>query len=89
MRKRSARTLTYRLSGGHLEFLLVHPGRPGWMKKDLGAWTIPKGEYAAGEKPLAAYAPGEAYAYVRHTSSLRPWPLSPEGSGPPQKSGRR
>lgn len=44
----------YRRSGGHLEVLLVHPGGPFWMKKDLGAWTIPKGEYEAGEEPLAA-----------------------------------
>jgi predicted NUDIX family NTP pyrophosphohydrolase len=44
----------YRLSGGHLEVLLVHPCGPLSMKKDLGAWMIPKGEYAAGEKPFAA-----------------------------------
>ena len=54
MPKRSAGLLMYRRSGGHLEVLLVHPGGPFWMKKDLGAWTIPKGEYAAGEEPLAA-----------------------------------
>lgn len=53
MSKRSAGLLMYRLSGGHLEVLLGHPGGPLWMKKDLGAWTITKGEYAAGEKPLA------------------------------------
>ncbi|MEJ2266139.1 MAG: NUDIX domain-containing protein, partial [Anaerolineales bacterium] len=28
-----------------LEFLLVHPGGPFWKKKDLGAWSIPKGEF--------------------------------------------
>ena len=44
----------YRLSGGRLEVLLVDPGGPCWMKKDLGAWAVPKGEYAADEKPLAA-----------------------------------
>jgi predicted NUDIX family NTP pyrophosphohydrolase len=54
MPKRSAGLLMYRRSGGHLEVLLVHPGGPFWMKKDLGAWTIPKGEYDAGEEPLAA-----------------------------------
>jgi predicted NUDIX family NTP pyrophosphohydrolase len=31
--------------------LLVHPGGPFWHKKDVGAWSIPKGEYGAGEKP--------------------------------------
>jgi len=25
------------------EFLLAHPGGPFWTKRDLGAWTIPKG----------------------------------------------
>ena len=39
---------------GRLEVLLVHPGGPFWAKKDLGAWTIPKGEIAEGEDPLAA-----------------------------------
>lgn len=31
--------------------LLVHPGGPFWRNKDLGAWSIPKGEYDAGEDP--------------------------------------
>lgn len=34
--------------------LLVHPGGPFWAKKDAGAWSIPKGELAAGEDALAA-----------------------------------
>ena len=34
--------------------LLAHPGGPFWQKKDLGAWSIPKGEFAPGEEPLAA-----------------------------------
>lgn len=37
-----------------MEFLLVHPGGPFWKNKDLGAWTIPKGEVQDGEDPLAA-----------------------------------
>lgn len=35
------------------EVLLVHPGGPYWARKDLGAWTIPKGELDAGEEPSA------------------------------------
>jgi predicted NUDIX family NTP pyrophosphohydrolase len=31
---------------------LVHPGGPFWSKKDLGSWSIPKGEYTSGEDPL-------------------------------------
>jgi predicted NUDIX family NTP pyrophosphohydrolase len=51
--KRSAGLLMYRGAGARLELLLVHPGGPFWAKKDLGAWSIPKGEYAADEDPLA------------------------------------
>jgi predicted NUDIX family NTP pyrophosphohydrolase len=43
----------YRGAGAGLELLLVHPGGPFWAKKDLGAWSIPKGEYAGDEDPLA------------------------------------
>lgn len=37
-----------------MQVFLVHPGGPFWAKKDLGAWTIPKGEYENGELPLDA-----------------------------------
>ena len=53
MAKRSAGILMYRGSPQRLELLLVHPGGPFWAKKDKGAWSIPKGEYAEGEDPLA------------------------------------
>jgi predicted NUDIX family NTP pyrophosphohydrolase len=39
---------------GALEVLLVHPGGPFWARRDLGAWSIPKGEIGEGEEPLAA-----------------------------------
>jgi predicted NUDIX family NTP pyrophosphohydrolase len=45
--------LLYRGAGDARELLLVHPGGPFWAKKDKGAWSIPKGEYAEGEDPLA------------------------------------
>src|ERR1700687_424353 len=48
----SAGLLMYRRRGGALEVLLVHPGGPFWAKKDLGSWTIPKGEQAEGEDEL-------------------------------------
>jgi predicted NUDIX family NTP pyrophosphohydrolase len=44
----------YRYRNGILEVLLVHPGGPAWGNKDLGTWSVPKGEYAAGEDPLEA-----------------------------------
>src|SRR6266542_359272 len=52
MPKMSAGILLYRRSGDDVEVLLVHPGGPFWAKKDLGAWSIPKGEYDQGDDPL-------------------------------------
>jgi predicted NUDIX family NTP pyrophosphohydrolase len=49
----SAGTLLFRRTGDAIEVLLVHPGGPFWAKKDLGAWSIPKGEYGEGEDPRA------------------------------------
>ena len=52
--KKSAGILLYRLRNGTLEVLLVHPGGPFWSKKDLGAWSIPKGEFDENENALDA-----------------------------------
>jgi predicted NUDIX family NTP pyrophosphohydrolase len=52
--RRSAGILLYRVARGEPEVLLVHPGGPFWARKDPGAWSIPKGEYADGEDPRAA-----------------------------------
>jgi predicted NUDIX family NTP pyrophosphohydrolase len=54
MPKTSAGLLVYRTRDSPLEVFLVHPGGPLWKNKDAGAWTIPKGELAPGEEPLAA-----------------------------------
>jgi len=54
MPKMSAGLLLYRKLNGVMEVFLVHPGGPFWAKKDDGAWSIPKGEFDAGEDPLAA-----------------------------------
>ncbi|MGA2013402.1 MAG: NUDIX domain-containing protein [Solirubrobacteraceae bacterium] len=50
----SAGIVLHRRGASGLEVLLVHPGGPLWARRDLGAWSIPKGEYADGEDPLAA-----------------------------------
>jgi predicted NUDIX family NTP pyrophosphohydrolase len=52
-KKASAGLLLYRRRGD-LEVFLVHPGGPFWAKKDAGAWSLPKGEFAEGEDPLQA-----------------------------------
>jgi predicted NUDIX family NTP pyrophosphohydrolase len=54
MHKMSAGLLLYRRGNHALEVFLVHPGGPFWTNKDLGAWSIPKGEYSAGEDPLSS-----------------------------------
>jgi predicted NUDIX family NTP pyrophosphohydrolase len=48
----SAGILLYRLRDGALEVLLAHPGGPYFRNKDLGAWTLPKGELTGDEQPL-------------------------------------
>jgi predicted NUDIX family NTP pyrophosphohydrolase len=47
--KRSAGVLLFRFVSDEPQLLLVHPGGPYWSRRDLGAWTIPKGEYEEGE----------------------------------------
>ena len=52
--RRSAGLLLFRRrEGDDLEVLLVHPGGPFWATRDLGAWSIPKGECEDGEDPRA------------------------------------
>src|SRR3954466_6553451 len=52
MAKKSAGILLYRQMK-EWEFFLVHPGGPFFKNKDLGSWSIPKGEFET-EEPLAA-----------------------------------
>jgi predicted NUDIX family NTP pyrophosphohydrolase len=52
--KTSAGILVYRFREDRLEVFLVHPGGPFWAKKDLGAWSIPKGELSEPEDPFDA-----------------------------------
>ncbi len=54
MPKTSAGLLMYRSQEGALEVFLVHPGGPFWAKKDLGSWSIPKGEFDPDDDPLAS-----------------------------------
>jgi predicted NUDIX family NTP pyrophosphohydrolase len=52
-RSSSAGILLHRRGTTGPEVLLVHPGGPFWARKDLGAWSIPKGELDDGEDPRA------------------------------------
>jgi predicted NUDIX family NTP pyrophosphohydrolase len=55
MPKLSAGIIVYkRVQADALHVLLVHPGGPFYAKKDVGVWSIPKGEYIEGEDALTA-----------------------------------
>jgi predicted NUDIX family NTP pyrophosphohydrolase len=54
MPKQSAGLLLYRMRDARFDVFLVHPGGPFFARKDLGAWSIPKGEFDSEEDPLAA-----------------------------------
>jgi predicted NUDIX family NTP pyrophosphohydrolase len=54
MSKQSAGILLYRKTNNRLQVFLVHPGGPFFKNKDIGVWSIPKGEFLDDEDPLAA-----------------------------------
>ena len=70
----SAGILVYRIRGGAIEVLLVHPGGPFWAKKDAGAWSIPKGEFDALVENADAAARRE---FVEETGHAAPSDLVP------------
>jgi predicted NUDIX family NTP pyrophosphohydrolase len=82
MAKKSAGILVFRFVKLKLEVLLVHPGGPFWAKKDLGVWSIPKGEFTD-EDPLTA-AKREFLEETGYTISGNFIPLTPVK----QKSGK-
>ncbi|MEZ4993821.1 MAG: NUDIX domain-containing protein [Saprospiraceae bacterium] len=54
MPKQSAGILVYKKISDQVLVLLAHPGGPFWRHKDLGSWSIPKGEFTDEEEPLDA-----------------------------------
>lgn len=54
MPQRSAGLLLFRRRGAAIEVFLVHPGGPFWARKNLGAWSIPKGLLDQNEDALDA-----------------------------------
>ncbi|NIF05145.1 NUDIX domain-containing protein [Chryseobacterium sp. Tr-659] len=50
--KTSAGILLFKKEKNELYYFLVHPGGPFWKNKDLGAWSIPKGEILPDEDAL-------------------------------------
>ncbi|MDF2432685.1 MAG: hypothetical protein JWP44_2316 [Mucilaginibacter sp.] len=54
MSKQSAGILLYRKIDNQLQVFLVHPGGPFFKNKDIGVWSIPKGEFLDDEDALLA-----------------------------------
>lgn len=74
----------FRRGNGAPEVLLAHPGGPFWAKRDEAAWTLPKGEIAPGEDPLAA----ARREFLEETGFASAPPFLPLGELR-QKSGKR
>ncbi|WP_309710735.1 NUDIX domain-containing protein [Pseudolysinimonas sp.] len=53
MTPRSAGILLWRDGATGRDVWIAHMGGPFWARKDDRAWSIPKGEFEAGEDPLA------------------------------------
>jgi predicted NUDIX family NTP pyrophosphohydrolase len=81
---RSAGLLMFRRRSGVTEVLLAHPGGPFWSRRDEAAWTLPKGEIAPGEDPLAA----ARREFLEETGFASAPPFLPLGELR-QKSGKR
>jgi predicted NUDIX family NTP pyrophosphohydrolase len=74
----------YRKTGDAPEVFLVHPGGPFWVKKDAGAWSIPKGLIDEGEDKLEA----AKREFIEETSIVPSGPFIGLGEIR-QKSGKR
>jgi predicted NUDIX family NTP pyrophosphohydrolase len=73
MTRLSAGLLMYRIKDGRIEILLAHPGGPYFVKRDEGAWTIPKGEPKGNEDLLVtAQREFEEETGVRPTGPFMP-----------------
>jgi predicted NUDIX family NTP pyrophosphohydrolase len=78
MTRTSAGILLYRRREGELEVLLVHPGGPFFGRKDLGNWSIPKGEVSQADPDYEGTARREFLEEVGHP--VPPGPLIDLGS---------
>jgi predicted NUDIX family NTP pyrophosphohydrolase len=83
MKKLSAGIVLYDIADRQLKVLLVHPGGPFWVKRDLGAWSIPKGEYEEGQdaRATALRELGEETGLVLDDVDLIPLDTVRQGSG--------
>jgi predicted NUDIX family NTP pyrophosphohydrolase len=68
----SAGILLWRERAGRVEVLLAHMGGPYWVKKDLGHWTVPKGEIEPGEEDRPSVARREFLEETGHAVPAGP-----------------
>jgi predicted NUDIX family NTP pyrophosphohydrolase len=80
----SAGILLHRRGERGTEVLLAHPGGPFWARKDLGAWSIPKGELDEGEDPRG----GALREFAEETGTQLPDGALEELGSVKQKSGK-
>jgi len=80
----SAGILLHRGGERGTEVLLAHPGGPFWARKDLGAWSIPKGELDEGEDARA----GALREFAEETGTHLPEGALEELGSVRQKSGK-
>jgi len=52
MPKLSSGLLLYRRVGDGIQVLIAHPGGPIWSRRDMGAWSLPKGALTDGTEDL-------------------------------------
>lgn len=76
MARKSAGILLFRKDADDVRVLLVHPGGPYWKSKDLGAWSIPKGERDEAEEAEAA----ARREFLEETGMAVAGPLLPLGA---------
>jgi predicted NUDIX family NTP pyrophosphohydrolase len=84
MAARSAGILLFRRRPEGPEVLLVHPGGPFWARRDVGAWSVPKGEPDEGEDALDC----ARREFQEETGSTPPAELVPLGEVR-QRGGKR
>ena len=56
MPRLSSGLLLYRRVGADVEILIAHPGGPIWSRRDMGAWSLPKGALLDASEDLLAAA---------------------------------
>ena len=66
MGKLSSGLLLYRWRDGVVQVLIAHPGGPIWARRDLGAWSIPKGALNGPDEDLLTGARREFLEETGH-----------------------